>query len=399
MSSKDAPRTAEVSLYDAAGLAEAGTADANYDALERRLRASGVPLVAHVEQLLNDPHVAPDVWGGLACLLERCATADLRGAVGLVLIMHDLDEASRVLEPAAPVLERCSDRLTEPSTRDAFREFYRLPDDYALDSATFYKLGTTSFILECRRAPTDDRFAKPQRFALKCLLPRYLLIRSIRQRTLAYKHEHGAEVSHAPQIYESTERYIAMDLVVGDTLAERFALHRSKRRTGGIDFAFVRAVGVTLCTILGELHQDRHHHLDLSPSNIIVGPDDALDLTLVDFGHNFAITEKVSSNAATKQAMHYIAPELFDDTTRDDAKCDMYSLGVILLEAAADANQDLGKAGDDSLSMLWERAPGIARIVEDLIDDKPEYRLLLADEETAAIHIFTSPTSSSRRPR
>jgi hypothetical protein len=105
-------------------------------------------------------------------------------------------------------------------------------------------------------------------------------------------------------------------------------------------------------------------------------------IRLIDFGQNFAITERVGSAAAYRRASLYVAPELVQGTSEGSWRCDAYSLGIILLEAAAITElrrEDLAF----ELERLWqgerpwEGAPQIGRIVDELLDDEMNQRLVL----------------------
>lgn len=399
IASADSPRETP-SFYDAARLAPPAESAQACAEFERSLVGGTRSFLDLAREVLADPHVDAQVWSGLAAAVSRARSPELRGVIGLVLILHALDDLvrqesassqpipleqrilSRLDVSIAPGFKRDRGLLTRHEIQAALRGFYVIPSHYELEGATLHEVGTTSFIVSCRAASTPhDPFAARPKLALKCLLPRYLAVRSIAERTARYKSDHDVEGPYAPRIYDSTETYIAMDFMNGQTLARWYADNVVAKPGGELDVTAFRIVGLALCAILAELHATGRHHLDLSPTNVIVDKNasERLTFTLIDFGHNFVVTEKVSSNAAFQRAARYVAPELFDDPARDDLRCDLYALGTILLEATgasrlAEDDKDPG----DPLSALWERAPGIARIIEDLVDDDPANRLLLA---------------------
>jgi hypothetical protein len=365
-------------LYEAAR--EAADPSVDRDTLEgliTSLKTSRKAPLTLAAELLEDPHVPPTIFTGLARLWPEFAPGALRGAAGLTLMLADLQLAahSTAIEPSR--LEYPSSLLADGDVATAFRDYYGLKPIYDLAEATIYRVGTTSFIVHCSSiVPADNPVADNKDLALKCLLPRYLAVRTIRDQTSHYLGDHGQRTPYAPRVYESTPSYIAMDFVAGLTLGELLASRPVIR--GQTDIELLRLVGLALCRILGELERQGQHHLDLSPSNIIVDRIGAeeVGLKLVDFGHNYLITERVGSNAAFRRAALYVAPELIVDPTNSDVRCDLYSLGIMLLEGWTS-----GPLAEDAvnghLAALWEDVPGLARIVEDLIDPNPDYRLLL----------------------
>jgi hypothetical protein len=198
-----------------------------------------------------------------------------------------------------------------------------------------------------------------------------------------------------------------MDFVEGPTLADLIedriptvppnvtAKEAARLRAPGQEhIEFIRNVLSALCEVLGDLYEEGRNHLDLSPSNIIVTskPEEPVEVTLIDLGHNFAVTERVGSSTAIRRAALYVAPELIDDGARyrdgspDAWRCDAYSLGVILLEMTArrriekdDFTRELERLweGDGE----WNGALGLGRVVDELIDVDPQRRLLLMPPE------------------
>jgi serine/threonine protein kinase len=352
------------------------------------------------ELLTRDDFVRPEVIEAIAGAHERAdedTEPHVAGPLGLCLGLNAAVGVALAAKPTGAMFREAAAILGGAATRECFRAFYRLEGDdyraYDLDAAELHRIGTTSLILRCPLRPRS-RFEKGRTAAVKCLLPRYHGAKAILDRTSTYKKDHGkTHLASGPEVLDSTELTITMEFIAGETLAEvldRRAEAARDRALDQADIEFIRQVGLEICRCLGELAAKGHRHLDLSPSNIIVvsGEDEALKFRLIDFGRNFTLTERVGTSDAFRRAALYVAPELLEDASQESWRCDAYSLGVIMLEAAAKRaikREDLAR----ELDRLWEGdkpwdgAPEIARIVEELVDEEPTRRLILADTPSA----------------
>ena len=119
--------------------------------------------------------------------------------------------------------------------------------------------------------------------------------------------------------------YLVMDYIDGQSLA-KFC------RGSTIPGHRVAAVGASLATVLSYVHARDIVHLDVKPSNILVGRDGVV--RLADFGIARWLgdpTGETTSGTTTGTAA-YIAPEQVRGETATPAS-DIYSLGLVLLEA------------------------------------------------------------------
>jgi hypothetical protein len=125
-------------------------------------------------------------------------------------------------------------------------------------------------------------------------------------------------------------------------------------------------------------------HLDLSPSNVIVQERESGDgsatvahVYLVDFGENYLLTQDVGGGRVGAGQARFVAPELLHSRVRRErsGREDVFSLGQLLLALAGFAGGD----GGFIPTKLYEEAPFLGPIVEDLVDRSPDRRLLLMD--------------------
>ncbi|MBU1899268.1 serine/threonine protein kinase, partial [Myxococcota bacterium] len=132
-----------------------------------------------------------------------------------------------------------------------------------------------------------------------------------------------------------------------------------------------------LLSTLDQIHAVGLVHRDLKPANILVNADG--QPILLDFG----ITQSVHPQHAFNQGggvcgtPAYIAPEQLDEGGVITPATDLYSLGVILFEALAQAQPF---EGNDPQALLWARALRPARPLGPLAPTAPPAITALVDD-------------------
>ena len=128
-------------------------------------------------------------------------------------------------------------------------------------------------------------------------------------------------------------RYIAMELVRGETLRERIA-------RGAMSIDQIVEVSLQISSALAAAHKAGIVHRDIKPENVIVTEDQyakVLDFGLAKLrgsrGHDAATVLKTESGVAMG-TRPYMAPEQFLDSDVT-AAADVYSLGVVMHEMVA----------------------------------------------------------------
>lgn len=261
------------------------------------------------------------------------------------------------------------------------------------DTLRFHRHGSTSFIL---RGSPEWSAGGRIKFALKCVLLPFSDIPVIASKTESYAIDYDSSdgldgsVQHMVQVWASTTRWILMDFVEGLTLSEETEhLKRNLPRyyrggraqktiqlVGNVRLDLIRILGLPLLGALGELHRAGKQHEDLSPSNIIIqrrksrGGRYECDVTFIDFGRNYLYTRIVGGYEGSDAT--FVAPEVRSNEN-DVGSADIYSMGQILI-----ALGDVGLNRDGTIpDRFYGQAPLIARLIEDLIDERSERRLLI----------------------
>jgi serine/threonine protein kinase len=123
--------------------------------------------------------------------------------------------------------------------------------------------------------------------------------------------------------------FLVMELHPGGDLADRLAAN------GPLSVPLLRVLGAQLCGALEAAHRAGVVHRDVKPQNILVGGDgDGLDTRLCDFGlARTADLAGLTTRSTVLGTAEYMAPEVITDG-HADPRSDLYSLGVVLYEAA-----------------------------------------------------------------
>jgi eukaryotic-like serine/threonine-protein kinase len=152
--------------------------------------------------------------------------------------------------------------------------------------------------------------------------------------------------------------YLVMELVLGETLAER---SRGVRMSPDD----VVALGIRLADALGYVHDRLIVHRDLKPSNVLLGHDG--QVKLADFGV-VRLLDGATRHTATGMTMGtagYLSPEQVRGEPVTVAS-DIYSLGLVLLEAFSGEPAFTGSQAEVALARLTGSPPMDERLPESL---------------------------------
>jgi len=207
------------------------------------------------------------------------------------------------------------------------------------------------------------------------------------------------------------ERYLAMERLVGVTLAERLA-------EGPLGVADAARVGHGVALALATAHHHELLHRDIKPSNIFLEDGTACRVKLLDFGlargKNAAAVTRTGSLVGTPC---YMAPEQVRGTAPPDARADLFALGAVLFECltgrapfvAADTEAVLVKILVEQPPAVRELCPSappaFEALIARLLAEDPQRRPLDAAEvarELAAClaeqHADTAPAVAAGDP-
>lgn len=160
----------------------------------------------------------------------------------------------------------------------------------------------------------------------------------------------------------STPAYLSMELIAGPTLADLIA-------RGPIGEADVARTGAEIAEAFAVIHSRGIVHRDVKPSNILVRPGahagETPRATLADFG----IASLVGSTRLTKAetvvgTAAYLSPEQARGMPAAPGS-DVYSLGLVLLEALTGRRPFAGRTPHEALAARLAAAPEIPAHLSD----------------------------------
>ena len=127
-------------------------------------------------------------------------------------------------------------------------------------------------------------------------------------------------------ITEQSECYLVMELLTGESLAERL-------RRGPLDELTAIEIGISVADALSVAHVRGVLHRDLKPGNLFLTND---KVKILDFGlAKLAQASQGTPAGNVVGTLRYIAPELCRGTQESSPQSDLYSLGVVLFEMVA----------------------------------------------------------------
>lgn len=202
-----------------------------------------------------------------------------------------------------------------------------------------------------------------------------------------------------PSIFDHFEEngrwYLVMSFIEGETFEDY--LNRSLR--GRLPVEEVIHIGITLCTVLGYLHNQQPAIIfrDLKLANIMRTPEE--DLYLIDFGIARHFKPGQSKDTAYYGSMGYAPPEQYGKA-QTTPRSDIYSLGAILHQLLSGHDPASTPFRFPALSLLVPTVPAdLARLVSRMLDIDEEQRpasVLQVKQELQALLSSTLSTSALR---
>jgi eukaryotic-like serine/threonine-protein kinase len=160
--------------------------------------------------------------------------------------------------------------------------------------------------------------------------------------------------------------YFVMELIVGETLADR--VHRQ----GPLSWALVRNVALEVSDALAHAHAAGVIHRDLKPSNVLVldaPPPRGSSTKLIDFGIAKLLDAdlpRLTRTGHIQGTPAYMSPEqVLGEPV--DARADVYGLGCLLYYLLSGRKPFAGKAGTAALrAQIYELPPSFIEAAPDV---------------------------------
>ena len=232
--------------------------------------------------------------------------------------------------------------------------------------------------------------------AVKVMLPQYAESPDFTQR---FKQEAAAAANlqspYIVNIYDwgndAGTYYIVMELIRGTDLKSGI------KARGALNQRKVAEIGSQVCSALAVAHKQDLIHRDIKPQNIMVQPDG--NIKVMDFGIAHAKNSLKDQTSSVLGTAHYISPEQAQGKELGAAS-DIYSLGIVLFEAATGK---LPFDGPDAISVAMKQVnelppypsqfnPNIDPVLENIImkalEKNPHNRFSSAVEMRAALNDF-----------
>ncbi|WP_437960696.1 serine/threonine-protein kinase [Sorangium sp. So ce119] len=153
------------------------------------------------------------------------------------------------------------------------------------------------------------------------------------------------------------ERYLAMERLVGVTLAERLA-------EGPLGVRDAARVGHGVAAALAAAHERGLVHRDIKPSNIFLQDGSVERVKLLDFGlARGKDAPAVTGAGSLVGTPSYMAPEQVRGAASPDARTDLFALGAVLFECLTGRAPFLGADTEAVLvKILVERPPAVREL-------------------------------------
>lgn len=299
-----------------------------------------------------------------------------RGVLGFLLFQISALNAAEGKPDDSPIdFSKANNYLKDGLIRQWLQNHYSIREGHLSPiDVSVHKLGTTSFIL------------KSLDYAIKLLKPWCANRRRVSELTHAYEKQYqvlnGLEDKVAPKLYYSSPNSIVMEFVHGITLQQYLNEHYNDTLNTKV------ALFCRLLSLLAICARCNVVHSDLSPNNIILtklrvptenplAKEYCYEPKLIDFGVNYLFNERQGTPSDLVRMRKFVSKEILLNKN-PSWKSDVFSLGMLFLELLArDGPAHDGEEVGYSLDQVWNSNPRLARIVEDMIDECAEDRLVL----------------------
>lgn len=184
--------------------------------------------------------------------------------------------------------------------------------------------------------------------------------------------DHPGVVARLDEGSQDDLEFLVMELVERPTLAQRL-------QSGPLEEAAVLDLGARIGAVLDAVHQHGVIHCDLKPGNVVLTAD---GVKLLDFGQARLMGEPDPPGESLIEAagtVSYMAPERLQGRWTADPRADLWSLGVLLYEAATGVRPFRGEGIPAVICAILNEAPAplsqrLAPFVRNLLEKDPNKR-------------------------
>ncbi len=180
-------------------------------------------------------------------------------------------------------------------------------------------------------------------------------------------------------VCESKQRFYAMELVDGGTLADHLQKH------GRFTWDYVLEYGLQMCSALDYAHQRGVIHRDIKPGNFLLTK--AGKIKLSDFGlATMVAAARITRAGKTAGTFQYMAPEQIQGKPPLSNKTDLYALGCVFFELltgkppfeadnpAAVLHMHLKEPPPRAITVCRDCPPELDQLIADLLEKNPDNR-------------------------
>jgi serine/threonine-protein kinase len=198
-------------------------------------------------------------------------------------------------------------------------------------------------------------------------------------------------------VCESQQRFYAMELVEGGTLAD--LLHKR----GRLSWDHVVEFGLQMCEALQYAHERGVIHRDVKPGNFLLTKSGQLKLS--DFGlATMVAASRLTSAGKTAGTFQYMAPEQIRGKPPISNRTDLYALGCVLFELLTGRPPFEGDSPAEMLhkhlkdpiprpsAVVLDCPPALDQLIVELLAKDPEQRVASAAEVGGRLKAILRPS-------
>ncbi len=208
------------------------------------------------------------------------------------------------------------------------------------------------------------------------------------------RHPNIVDVTDFGEVGPDGDFFLAMELLDGESLADRIAQH------GPLDSYEAVTIGADVARGLSTVHAVGIVHRDIKPENIFLArsPTGTILPKLLDFG----ISKEWNDSLATQQGTltgtpAYMSPEQANGETTLDPRTDIWSLGVVLYEMLTNRHPFVEPNYQALMSAIAERPhmplptsvpPALRRVIDRCLAKRPDDRFANGEDLASALGVI-----------